>query len=55
MAVLTRTEKCPRPRIQTFLFLASSLEKNADRCNAHKEGYTKIFKTELLGIATRGK
>lgn len=48
LAVLTsRTEKCPCPRILTFLFLASVLEKNADRWDAHRERCATTFRTEF--------
>lgn len=36
-----------------FLFLTPSLEKNADTCNACREGYTEIFESELLVRAKR--
>lgn len=44
MVALIITKKCTCARIQLYLFLASILEKNANGCNVHKEGYTKIFR-----------
>lgn len=53
LAVLIKTKKGMCSRVQTFLFLATLLEKNAEGCNAHKEGYTRVFNTELLVRAKR--